>query len=206
MLRIGEGSDIHPLAFGHPLVIGGFVIADAKGARGHSDADCLTHAVIDALLGAAGLGDIGHHFPDDDDQWKGARSLDLLSMVGEKLHGLGFTIDNIDATVFLQAPNIKPIKSTIAQNIAEALGIQPFQVNIKAKTGEGIGPIGKLEAIEAHAVCLIEEPGSVELPPQKESRPRSISISLPMEEDSAPPQPPGGANPPEDSANDLTAT
>lgn len=156
-MRIGEGCDMHALAFGRPLVLGGEVIPGAKGARGWSDGDCLTHAIIDALLGAAGLGDIGQHFPDDDERYKDARSIDLLQAVGKRISTLNFMVVNIDATVVLQAPKLAAYKTRMAQNIASALGIQAFQVNIKAKTGEGVGPVGNSEAIEVRAVCLIEE-------------------------------------------------
>ena len=185
MQRIGEGSDIHPLSFGRPLVLGGVTIPDAKGAKGHSDADCLTHAVIDAVLGAAGLGDIGHHFPDSDERYRNAFSIKLLETVGEKLRKLGFIVNNVDATVFLQAPKLEPYKSAMAQNIATALKIQPFQVNVKAKTGEGLGPVGKLEAVEAHAVCLVEEPDPT-AQPKKDTR-KAVSIDLPPETPNAAP-------------------
>jgi len=189
MLRIGQGCDLHQLSFGRPLVIGGFIVPDAKGAKGHSDADCLTHAIIDAILGAAGLGDIGHHFPDDDPRWANARSIEMLKIVGEKIRSLGFIINNVDSTVHLQTPKIASMKATIAQNIADALKIQPFQVNIKAKTGEGIGPIGKNEAIEAYAVCLLDEPSPDALvnPQIKAEKPKSFSISIPLDEPPAPP-------------------
>ena len=190
MIRIGEGSDVHPLSFGKPLVLGGVTIPDAKGAKGHSDADCLTHAVIDAILGASGMGDIGHHFPDDDDRYKNASSIKLLETVCEKITKLGFTVHNIDATVMLQAPKIEPYKRAMAQKIAEALKIQPFQVNIKAKTGEGLGPVGKLEAIEAHAVCLVEEPDPNAPPKKKEQAPKVISMNIGPEEPNAAPEAP----------------
>lgn len=156
-MRIGQGYDIHPLAFGRPLVLGGVEIPEAKGARGWSDADCLTHAVVDAILGAAGLGDIGHHFPDDDENLKDVRSIEFLEPVAKKAKSLGYMIINIDASVIIQAPKLAPYKTMMAQNIAEGLGIQPFQVNVKAKSAEGLGPVGQGEAVEAQAVCLLDE-------------------------------------------------
>ncbi len=153
--RMGEGWDVHALVPGRPLVIGGVTIPYHLGLLGHSDADVLLHAITDALLGAAGLGDIGQHFPDTDPQWKGANSGDLLQATGRLLTQAGWRIGNIDATVVAQAPKLAAHKPAMQACIAQALGIEPGQVNIKAKTAEKLGPVGMGQSIEARAVALI---------------------------------------------------
>lgn len=158
-MRAGIGYDIHALAFGRKLVLGGVEIEFAKGARGHSDADVLVHAVMDALLGAAGLGDIGHHFPDTDPRYEGASSIGLLEKVREKLETLGARVVNVDATVILEKPVVSPFKGRMSANIARALKVPAYQVNVKAKTSEGLGEIGSGDAVAAQAIALIEGTG-----------------------------------------------
>jgi 2-C-methyl-D-erythritol 2,4-cyclodiphosphate synthase len=155
--RIGEGWDVHALVPGRALVIGGVTIPYHVGLLGHSDADVLLHAITDALLGAAGLGDIGQHFPDTDPQWKGANSVDLLQATGRLLSEAGWQIGNIDATVIAQAPKLAAHKPAMQTRIAQALGISTHQVNIKAKTAEKLGPVGMGQSIEARAVALIQQ-------------------------------------------------
>lgn len=155
-MRAGIGYDVHQLVFGRKLVLGGVEIDYAKGARGHSDADVLVHAVMDALLGAGGLGDIGHHFPDKDPRYKDASSIALLENVREKLDTLGCRVVNVDATVILEKPSLAPFKATMAANIARALKVRVYQVNVKAKTHEGLGEIGSGDAVAAQAIALIE--------------------------------------------------
>jgi len=142
---------------GRALVIGGVTIPYHVGLLGHSDADVLLHAITDALLGAAGLGDIGQHFPDTDPQWKGANSVDLLQATGRLLGEAGWQIGNIDATVIAQAPKLAAHKPAMQTRIAQALGISTHQVNIKAKTAEKLGPVGMGQSIEARAVALIQQ-------------------------------------------------
>ena len=156
--RIGEGWDVHALVPGRPLVIGGVTIPYHLGLLGHSDADVLLHAITDALLGAAGLGDIGQHFPDTDPRWKGVNSVDLLQATGRLLSEAGWQIGNIDATVVAQAPKLAAHKPAMQTRIAQALGIATHQVNIKAKTAEKLGPVGMGQSIEARAVALIHRP------------------------------------------------
>ena len=153
--RIGEGWDVHALVPGRPLVIGGVTIPYHLGLLGHSDADVLLHAITDALLGAAGLGDIGQHFPDTDPRWKGVNSVDLLQATGRLLSEAGWQIGNIDATVVAQAPKLAAHKPAMQTRIAQALGISTHQVNIKAKTAEKLGPVGMGQSIEARAIALI---------------------------------------------------
>jgi 2-C-methyl-D-erythritol 2,4-cyclodiphosphate synthase len=153
--RIGEGWDVHALVPGRPLVIGGVTIPYHSGLLGHSDADVLLHAITDALLGAAGLGDIGQHFPDTDPRWKGVNSVDLLQATGRLLSEAGWQIGNIDATVVAQAPKLAAHKPAMQTRIAQALGISAHQVNIKAKTAEKLGPVGMGQSIEARAIALI---------------------------------------------------
>ena len=155
-MRIGQGFDVHPLVPGRRLVIGGVEIPYEKGLDGHSDADVLLHAICDALLGAAGLGDIGQHFPDTSSAFKGADSRSLLRDVAKKVAGLKLRIVNIDATVIAQEPRISPYKTRITGNIAADLGITPACVNIKATTTEHLGFLGRLEGIAAQAVALLE--------------------------------------------------
>ncbi len=154
-LRIGEGWDIHQLVAGRPLVIGGVTIPFALGLLGHSDADVLLHAITDALLGGAGLGDIGQHFPDTDSRFAGANSAVLLAEATLRVRQAGYGIANIDSTVIAQAPKLAPWIPTMREKIALATGISIAQVNVKAKTAESLGPVGLGEAIEARAVVLL---------------------------------------------------
>ena len=156
-LRIGHGYDVHRLTEGRRLVLGGVDIPWEKGLLGHSDADVLTHAVMDALTGAARLGDIGKLFPDTDPAYAGADSVKLLAAVGEMLKEKGFAVVNIDATLLAQAPKVAPYKQTMAENLAAALGIDPEQVNVKATTEEGLGFTGDGSGMAAHAVVLLEK-------------------------------------------------
>ncbi len=156
-MRIGHGYDVHRLVGNRPLIIGGVSIPHEKGLLGHSDADVLSHAIADALLGAAGLGDIGLHFPDTDNQWKDANSLHLLELVVNLLQKHGFAVHNVDATVIAQKPKLRPYIKTMNENIARVLGINENAVNIKATTEETLGFTGSEEGISAHAVCLILE-------------------------------------------------
>jgi len=155
-LRIGEGWDIHALVEGRPLVLGGVRIAHRRGLQGHSDADALAHAVTDALLGAAGLGDIGRHFPDTDAAFEGADSLALLAEAAKRVRAAGWRIVNIDSTVIAQAPRLAPHIAAMCQALAGALQLPPGGVNVKAKTAEKMGPVGEGRAIEARAVCLLQ--------------------------------------------------
>ena len=156
-LRIGHGYDVHRLTAGRRLVIGGVTIPYEKGLLGHSDADVLLHAISDALLGAAALGDIGKHFPDTDECYKDADSLVLLSAVGQILSNAGYKPSNIDATVIAQAPKLAPHIQAMRKNIANALNIEPDAVSVKATTEEHLGFTGNGEGISAHAVCIIEK-------------------------------------------------
>ena len=156
-MRIGHGYDVHRLVECRDLIIGGVKIPYAQGLLGHSDADVLLHAVSDALLGAAGLGDIGKHFPDTDPKYKGADSLKLLKVVGEKVAAAGYRISNIDVTMIAQAPKLRPYIETMEQNIACALEIDVSRVNVKATTEEHLGFTGSMEGMACHAVCLLEE-------------------------------------------------
>ena len=155
MWRIGEGWDSHALVAGRRLVLGGVEIAHTHGLLGHSDADALCHAVTDALFGAAALGDMGHHFPDTDAQYKGADSLALLAEAARRVRAAGWQVGNVDATVIAQAPRLAPHVPAMRQRIAGALGIALDQVSVKAKTAEGLGPVGQRESMEARAVCLL---------------------------------------------------
>lgn len=154
-LRIGEGWDIHALVPGRRLVIGGVEIAYERGLLGHSDADVLLHAITDALLGAAGLGDIGRHFPDTDERFRGADSMVLLVEAARRVREQGHQIGNIDSTVIAQAPKLAPHIEAMRNGIALALQLSPAQVNVKAKTAEKLGPVGEGAAIEARAVVLL---------------------------------------------------
>jgi len=153
--RIGQGYDCHALVTGRKLIIGGVDIPHKTGLLGHSDADVLLHAIIDALFGAAGLGDIGRHFPDTDAQFKGADSRSLLSEAGRRLAAAGFAIGNIDATIIAQAPKMAPHIAQMIANVAADLEITNEQVNIKAKTNEKLGYLGREEGIASEAVVLI---------------------------------------------------
>ena len=156
-MRIGHGYDVHKLVEGRDLILGGVKIDHHLGLLGHSDADVLLHAVSDALLGAAGLGDIGKHFPDTDPQYKGADSLELLRIVGQKVAQKGYRVSNIDVTMIAQKPKLRPHIEAMEQNIAGALGIDTDRVNVKATTEERLGFTGTEEGMSCHAVCLLEE-------------------------------------------------
>ena len=153
-MRIGMGYDVHKLVDNRPLIIGGVEIPYHLGLLGHSDADVLLHAVMDALLGAAALGDIGKHFPDTDEAYKGISSMVLLEKVGELLEEKMFLIDNIDATIIAQAPKMRPYIETMRENIAKALKIDIDQVNVKATTEEGLGFTGEGLGISSQAICM----------------------------------------------------
>lgn len=155
-MRIGTGFDTHRLAKNRRLIIGGVEIPSEKGLLGHSDADVLLHAIIDALLGAAALGDIGTHFPDSDPRYKGISSILLLKETSSLLFQNGYNIVNIDSTIIAQSPKMAPFIKEMQKNIAEALGISVDCVSVKAKTNEHMGFVGRLEGIEARAVVLIE--------------------------------------------------
>lgn len=154
-MRIGMGYDVHRLVVGRPLILGGVRIPFEKGLSGHSDADVLAHAVCDALLGAAGLGDIGEHFPDSDDKFKGADSINLLKRSFHLVLAEGYELYNIDATVMAQAPKLSPYKSMIRNNLAKALGSSDDRISVKATTTEGLGFVGLGEGIAAMCVALI---------------------------------------------------
>lgn len=156
-MRIGHGYDVHRLVEGRPLILGGVTIDYPLGLLGHSDADVLLHAVSDALLGAAGLGDIGKHFPDTDPQYKGADSGKLLAVVGEKIAEKGYRVGNIDVTMIAQKPKLKDRIPQMEANIAACLGIDPDRVNVKATTEEKLGFTGDGSGMACHAVCLLEE-------------------------------------------------
>ena len=156
-MRIGHGYDVHKLVEGRDLILGGVKIDYELGLLGHSDADVLLHAVSDALLGAAGLGDIGRHFPDTDPKYKGADSGKLLAEVGEKIAAAGYKVGNIDVTMIAQKPKLKDHIPQMQKNIAEAVGIAPDRVNVKATTEEKLGFTGSGEGMSCHAVCLLEE-------------------------------------------------
>lgn len=156
-MRIGHGYDVHKLVENRDLILGGVQIPFEKGLLGHSDADVLLHAVSDALLGAAGLRDIGYHFPDTDPAYKGADSLELLRQVAQKITDKGYRISNVDVTLIAQRPKVGKYIPQMAQNIAEALKIDMDRVNVKATTEEGLGFTGNLEGISCHAVCLLDE-------------------------------------------------
>lgn len=153
--RVGEGWDTHALVAGRRLILGGVEIAHTHGLAGHSDADALCHAITDALFGAAALGDIGHHFPDTDEQYRGADSLALLSEAGRRVKAAGWQVGNVDATVIAQAPKLAPHIVAMRQRIAGAIGVAIDQVSVKAKTAEGMGPVGRGESMQARAVCMI---------------------------------------------------
>ena len=156
-MRIGEGWDVHALVPGRPLVIGGVLIPHTLGLLGHSDADVLLHAITDALLGAAGLGDIGSHFPDTDARFHGADSRTLLAEAVRRVHESGWQVGNVDCTVVAQAPRLAPYKEAMREAIAQALSIGAGQVNVKAKTAEKLGPVGQQQSIEARAIVLLLE-------------------------------------------------
>ena len=154
-MRVGMGYDVHKLVEGRDLIIGGVRIPHTLGLLGHSDADVLLHAIMDALLGAAGLGDIGKHFPDTDPQYKGISSMKLLSHVAELIREKGYVVENIDATIIAQKPKMRPHIPQMEENIAGALGISTDQVNVKATTEEGLGFTGTEEGISSQAICAL---------------------------------------------------
>ncbi|HCO42608.1 2-C-methyl-D-erythritol 2,4-cyclodiphosphate synthase [Immundisolibacter sp.] len=154
-MRIGHGYDLHALADGRRLVLGGVDIPHGRGPVAHSDGDVLLHAVADALLGAVALGDIGQHFPDTDPAFAGADSRDLLRQVAGRVRAAGYQVANVDATVLAQHPKLAPHRDAMRANIAADLGVSIEQVSVKATTTEGLGPVGRQEAIAAHAVCLL---------------------------------------------------
>ena len=153
--RVGEGWDTHALVVDRKLVLGGVEVPHSHGLLGHSDADVLCHAITDALFGAAALGDIGHHFPDSDAQYKGADSLALLAEAARRVKDAGWAIGNVDSTVIAQAPKLAPHIAAMRQRIAQALDVALDQVSVKAKTAEGFGAVGEGKAMEARAVCLL---------------------------------------------------
>ncbi len=155
-MLIGHGYDIHKLVPGRKLVLGGVEIPHSKGLLGHTDADVLTHAIIDALLGAAGLGDIGQHFPDNDAKWKDANSLDLLELAYESIKNKAYKIINIDSTIVAEEPKLAPHINSMKKTLSQAIDIKETQINIKAKTNEGLDSTGQKNAICAWAVVLID--------------------------------------------------
>ena len=156
-IRIGEGWDVHALVPGRKLILGGVEIAHSAGLLGHSDADVLLHAITDAVLGAAGLGDIGRHFPDTDLQFKGADSGVLLAEAMRRVRAQGYELLNVDSTVIAQAPKLAPHMGAMCASVARALGVDVSQVNVKAKTAEKLGPVGMGQSIEARAVALLKK-------------------------------------------------
>ena len=156
-MRIGTGYDLHRLKAGLPLILGGVTIAHARGLSGHSDGDALSHAIIDALLGAAALGNIGRLFPDTDPRYEGADSLDLLARAGAHVTKNGYSIVNIDATIIAQEPKLDPHLDEMRENLARCLKISADRISVKAKTNEGVGPEGRGEAMSVHAAALLED-------------------------------------------------
>lgn len=155
-LRIGNGYDIHRLVEGRPLILGGVTIPHPQGLDGHSDADVLTHAIMDALLGALSLGDIGRYFPPGDPQGAGADSLNLLAQVNAMVQDRGWTVCNVDSVIVAEQPKMKPHIDAMRTRLATVLGLDPSQVGVKATTNEGLGPVGRQEGIAVHAVVLLE--------------------------------------------------
>lgn len=155
-MRVGQGFDAHKFEKGRKLILGGEEIEHPEGLLGHSDADVLTHALIDALLGAVGLGDIGMHFPDTDPAYRDASSIGMLKNIADDIRALGFQVANVDITVFAQSPRIAPFRAAIVGNLAEAMNIEPERINVKATTTEGMGFIGRSEGMAAAAVVLLE--------------------------------------------------
>ncbi|NJL45401.1 MAG: 2-C-methyl-D-erythritol 2,4-cyclodiphosphate synthase [Leptolyngbyaceae cyanobacterium SM2_3_12] len=156
-LRIGNGYDIHRLVADRPLILGGITIPHDRGLLGHSDADVLTHAIMDAMLGALSLGDIGLYFPPDDPQWAGADSLKLLTQVNELIQGRGWGVSNIDSVIVAEQPKLKPHIQRMRSRLAEVLGLEPDQVGVKATTNETLGPTGRQEGIAVYAVVLLAQ-------------------------------------------------
>lgn len=169
-MRIGQGYDVHRLVKGRELVLGGVKVPYEKGLLGHSDADVLIHAIMDALLGAAALGDIGKHFPDTDEAYKGISSMKLLRRVGEILAENGYLIENIDSTIIAQQPKLLNYRPRMEENIAEALGIEVNQVSVKATTEEGLGFTGTGEGISAQAICLLSSVADYNVDDRTEKR------------------------------------
>ncbi len=168
-MRVGFGYDVHKLIEGRKLILGGINIPFDKGLEGHSDADVITHAIMDALLGAVGMGDIGEHFPDSDEKYKDADSLQLLKRVCEIVEESGYYIENIDATIVAQKPKLKEYKEDIRENIAKTIKIDKSRVNIKATTEEGLGFTGSLDGISAKAICLVNEMTEINVYSSEES-------------------------------------
>ena len=158
-MRIGFGYDVHRLVEGRPLILGGVRVPSARGLDGHSDADVLAHAVADALLGAAALGDIGAHFPDTDERWRGADSLRLLEAVARLVGEAGWRVGNVDATLVLERPKVRPYVDAMRANLAAAMGVDAGAVSVKATTNEAMGFAGRGEGAAAHAVCLLAPRG-----------------------------------------------
>jgi 2-C-methyl-D-erythritol 2,4-cyclodiphosphate synthase len=156
-MRVGTGYDVHRLVQGRPLVLGGVTIPHEKGLLGHSDADVLVHAACDALLGAAGMGDLGEHFPDSDDAYKGIYSIELLKRCRQLIHEEGFVVVNLDGVIMAQAPKLNPYRKDMEKTMAEALGVPTDRINIKATTTEGLGFAGRQEGIAAQCVVLIDD-------------------------------------------------
>ena len=156
MIRVGLGQDQHALTAGRPLILGGVQLEHPEGLRGHSDADVLTHAVIDALLGAAALGTIGEHFPDTDERYRGVSSLTLLSATAAMLRERGWKVGNVDSVIVAQEPRLAPYLLTMAGHLAETLGVDPDRVSVKATSPEGLGALGRQQGIAASAVALLE--------------------------------------------------
>jgi 2-C-methyl-D-erythritol 2,4-cyclodiphosphate synthase len=156
-IRIGNGYDIHKLVLGRPLILGGTEIPHHLGLLGHSDADVLTHAIMDAMLGALSLGDIGHYFPPSDEKWKGANSLVLLKQVHNLIKSKGWEIVNIDSVIVAEQPKLKPYLSTMIEKLAITLNIEPEKISIKATTNEKLGPVGREEGIASYAVILVNK-------------------------------------------------
>ncbi|MBP6003523.1 MAG: 2-C-methyl-D-erythritol 2,4-cyclodiphosphate synthase [Pyrinomonadaceae bacterium] len=154
--RIGFGTDIHRLTAGRPLIVGGITIGSDLGADGHSDADVLLHAVTDAILGSLALGDIGSHFPNSDQRWRGAESSVFLRHAVQLVGEAGYKIVNVDTVIDLESPKLGPHISAIRENVAAIIGVEPGSVSVKAKTGEGVDAVGRREAIRAQAVVLVE--------------------------------------------------
>lgn len=154
-MRVGMGYDVHRLTEGRKLIMGGVEIPYEKGLLGHSDADVLLHAIMDALLGAAALGDIGRHFPDQDERYRGISSLLLLEKTAELIQEAGYVVQNVDATIIAQQPKMKPYVETMVENVARVLGVEKDQVNVKATTEEGLGFTGSGEGIAAQAICSL---------------------------------------------------
>ena len=199
-MSTGIGYDCHRLAEGRRLIIGGIEIPHERGLDGHSDADVLTHAIIDALLGAAGLGDIGEHFPDTDERFRDADSIELLLETLRRIAAAGLAPAHVDATVILERPKLAPVRDQIRQRLAEALGLPPGHVNVKATRGEGMGFVGREEGVAALAVATVEptsagaataEPATAEEASEPGPTPASGATEIPPEATRTPPPSPG---------------